>query len=138
MAEKVSIWAEGCPQPFGNYCQAIKMGNMIYLSGQLPIDPATGRPIGGDIEAQARRVFDNMTALLQACGGQLSNILMSTVYLVDLRDFPAFDKVTKDYFFFLPPARTTVAVSALPGGSRVCVDAIAEIKTAEIAGKGLI
>lgn len=138
MAEKVSIWAEGCPQPFGHYCQAIKLGNMIYISGQLPLDPKTGKPIGGDIDAQTRRVFDNMTAIMQAVGGQLSNILTTTVYFTDLRDFPAFDKVTKDYFFFLPPARTVVAVSALPGNSRVCVDAIAELKPAEVAAKSMI
>jgi reactive intermediate/imine deaminase len=128
MSEKVSIWAEDAPQPFGHYCQAMKMGNTVYMSGQLPIDPASGKPIQGDIEAQAKRVFDNMAALLQAAGGQLSNIVTTTLYLTDLRDFPAFDKVSKDYFFFLPPARTTVCVAALPGGAKVCMDAIALLK----------
>jgi 2-iminobutanoate/2-iminopropanoate deaminase len=138
MPEKVSIWAEGAPAPFGHYCNAIKYGNTIHLSGQLPLDPATGRPIQGDVEAQARRVLDNLNALLQACGAQLSCVMKTTLYLVDLRDFPAFDKVAKEYFYFLPPARTTVMVAGLPGGCRVCLDALAELKVPDGPAKGMI
>ncbi len=127
MTEKVSIWAEEAPQPFGHYSQAIKMGNRIFISGQLPLDPKSGRPIGGDVEAQSRQVLQNMTAILQSCGTQLSHLVMTTLYLVDLRDFPVFDKVSKEFFFFMPPARTTIAVSALPGGARICMDGIVEI-----------
>lgn len=131
MAEKVSIWAEEAPQPFGHFSQALKLGDTVYISGQLPLDPKSGRPIQGDIEAQSRRVMDNMTALLQACGGQMSNIVKMTLYLVDLRDFPKFDAVSKEYFYFLPPTRTTVVVSALPGNARICADAIAELKSTQ-------
>lgn len=138
MTEKISIWAEEAPPPFGHYCNAIKYGNQIHLSGQLPLDPNTGRPIQGDVDAQARRVLDNLTAILQACGCQLSSVLKTTLYLVDLRDFPVFDKVAKEYFYFLPPARTTVAVAALPGGCRICLDAYAEIKTADATGKKML
>ena len=138
MAEKVSVLAENAPKPFGHYCQAIKMGNTIYMSGQLPLDAKTGKPVGGDIKAQARQVFDNMTTLLQACGAQLSQILTTRVYLVDLRDFPGFDEISKEYFFFLPPARTTVAVPALPGGCRVCVEAIAEMPALDKSGPSMI
>ncbi|MCB2155849.1 Rid family detoxifying hydrolase [bacterium] len=138
MSEKVSIWAENAPKAFGHYCQAIKMGNQIHMSGQLPLDPATGKPTGGDIKAQTKQVFDNMTAILQACGAQLSHILSTRVYLVDLRDFPAFDEVSKEYFYFLPPARTTLAVPALPGGCRVCVEAVAEMPPVEKQGPSMI
>jgi 2-iminobutanoate/2-iminopropanoate deaminase len=138
MSEKVSIFAEEAPAPFGHYCNAIKFGSGIHLSGQLPLDPKTGRPIQGDAEAQARQVLDNMTAILQACGCQMSNVLKTTLYLTDLRDFPIFDKVSKDYFFFLPPARTTVAVAALPGGCRICLDGYAEIRTGAEPGKKMI
>jgi 2-iminobutanoate/2-iminopropanoate deaminase len=134
MAEKISIWAEGAPQPFGHYTQALKFGNTIHISGQLPLDPQTNRPVAGDIEAQSRQVLNNIAAILQACGGQLSNLLSTTVYLTDLRDFPVFDKVTKEFFFFLPPTRTTVMVSALPGGSKICISGVAELPPSDMGG----
>lgn len=128
MAEKVSIWTEEAPQPFGHYSQAMKFGERIYVSGQLPLDPKSGKPTGGSIEEQTKQVVSNMQALLVASGAQMSNMVMSTLYLVDLRDFPAVDKVLKDVFVFLPPARTTIGVASLPGNARICMDAIVEIK----------
>ncbi len=131
MTEKVDVWAEGVAKPFGHFSQAIKMGDMIYLSGQLPLDPATGKPVGGEFPVQAKQVLDNLTAILAACGGNLGNVMKATLYLVDLRDYPEWDKLAKEYFYFLPPALTTVTVPSLPGGCRLCLDGIAELKPSE-------
>ncbi|MDX1971729.1 MAG: Rid family detoxifying hydrolase [Candidatus Sumerlaeia bacterium] len=138
MPEKVSIWAANAPQPFGHYAQAIKYDDMLYISGQLPLDPQTGHPIKGDVAEQSRRVLENIAALVQSCGGQMGNLMTTTLYLTDLRDFPVFDKVSKDFFFFLPPARTTIVVAGLPGGCKVCMDAIGKIVPPMAEGKSMI
>jgi len=131
MAEKVSIWAEDAPVADGHYCQAIKMGDMVYLSSQLPIDPKTNDLAGTDIEAQTRQVLKNITCIMQDCGGQLSHVLRMTVFVTDLADLDAYDRVSKEFFYFLPPARTAACVAALPRGAKVSVDAIAEIPKPE-------
>jgi len=132
MAEKTAVQADGVPRTYGHFSQAVKFGNTIYVAGQLPLDPKTGRPVGGEFDAQARQVFHNLTAIMAACGGNLGNVMKGTLYLVDMRDFPAWDKVAKEFFFFVPPALTTVPVSGLPGGCRVCFDCIAEMKPGEM------
>ncbi|MEQ8820602.1 MAG: RidA family protein [Sumerlaeia bacterium] len=138
MPEKISIHAELAPAPFGHFAQAVKFGHTVHISGQLPLDPKTGRPIEGDMKAQCKRALDNLAAVVQGAGAEMSHILSTRLYLVDLREFPIFDAVSKDYFFFLPPARTTVQVSGLPGGCRVCIDAILEIKEPDIKGSGML
>jgi len=138
MSEKISVWSEEAPSPFGHFTQAIKMEDMIYISGQLPLSPKDGKPIGGTVEEQAKQVLDNMTALLQSTGGQMGMVLKTTLYLTDLRDFPVYDKVSKDYFFFVPPAQTTVVVAGLPGGAKVCLDAIAKFSEKDAQGKSMI
>lgn len=133
MAEKVSIFVEGAPSSYGHFSQAIKLGDSIHISGQLPIDPKTNRLVAPDAAAQARRVFDCLTTIMQSCGGQLSNILSIRLYLIDLRDHAEVDKVSKEYFYFVPPARTVVAVAALPFGARVCIDATAELSRSDLS-----
>lgn len=137
MAEKVSIWSEHVPPPQGHYCQAIKYGNTVHISGQLPLDRKTGALIPGDAAAQAKVVFGYIAELVQASGGQVSHILRLTLYLTDMADLPAVDAELKKMFYFLPPARTVLGVAALQGGAKVCVDALVEIKLPEVGGKML-
>ncbi len=132
MPEKVSIFVEGAPSSYGHFAQAIKMGDEVHISGQLPIDPKTNRLVAPDPGTQAKTVFQYLTQIMQACGGQLSNILSVRLYLIDLRDHAEVDKVSKEFFFFVPPARTVVAVAALPFGARVCVDATAQLTPSEV------
>ena len=131
MAEKVSIFIEGAPSPFGHFSQVIKFGNSLHISGQLPLNPETGKLASTDITEQSRLVFQHFTSIMQACAGQLSHILSTRVYLIDLRDYPAFDKVSRETFFFVPPARTVLQVAALPFGARIMIDATAELKPIE-------
>jgi 2-iminobutanoate/2-iminopropanoate deaminase len=133
MPERVSVFVEGAPSSYGHFSQAIKMGDIIHISGQLPIDPATNRLVAADAGAQARCVFDYLMKIMQACGGQLSNILSMRLYLIDLRDHAEVDKVSKEVFFFVPPARTVIAVAALPFGARVCIDAVAQLNPSDFA-----
>jgi len=131
MSEKVSIWAESAPGPLGHYCQAMKYGNTIHFSGQLPVDAKTLELVGPDPGLQIKTVFSYLTEYMHACGGQMSHILKVNLYLTDLADLPAYEKAAKEVFFFLPPALTVVQVAALPLGARICLDAVAEIKPPE-------
>lgn len=135
MPERVSIYVEGAPNAFGHFSQVIKFGNAIHVSGQLPLDPATMRLVSPEPDAQARAVFRHLTAVLQACSGQLSNVLSTKIYLIDLKDYGHVDKVSKEFFFFTPPARTVMQVAALPYGARVMIDAIAELNPVSVTGK---
>lgn len=137
MPERVSIFVENAPMAFGHFSQVIKYGNSVHISGQLPIDPKTRRLVSTDITAQTKAVFDHLAAIMQACAGQLSNILHTRVYLIDLRDHGAVDAVSKEVFFFTPPARTVVMVTALPFGARIMVEAVAELNPVESAPKRL-
>ena len=132
MAEKVSIFVESAPSAFGYFAQVIKLENAVHTSGQLPIDPETNRLVSEDPGEQARAVFQHLTAVMQACGGQLSNILSMRVYMTDLRDHKPFDEVSKEFFFFTPPARSVIQVAGLPFGARMMVDAIAELQPVEV------
>jgi len=127
MPEKIVLQTDTAPKPFGNFSQSVKVGDMLYISGVLSLDPTTNKPAGGTPEEQATLIFKNLTAIMESMGAALSHVLTTTVYFVDLRDFPVFDKVSKDYFYFNPPARTSVGVSALPGNCRICVDAVAQL-----------
>ena len=115
------------PQAIGTYSQAIRAGNTVYLSGQIPLDPATGELVTGDIEAQVRRVFDNLLAVAQAAGGDLSHVVKLTVYLTDLAHFALVNRVMAEYFSQPYPARAAVGVSALPRGAAVEMDGILEL-----------
>ena len=123
MSRKI-IHTEQAPKAIGPYSQAVRTGNTVYLSGQIPLDPATGELVGGDITAQTRRVFENLTAVCAAAGGSLADIVRVGIYLTDLADFAAVNAVMGEYCREPFPARSTIGVSALPRGAHVEVDAI--------------
>jgi len=112
------------PNAIGTYSQAIKAGATVYLSGQIPLDPATGELVQGDVAAQVRRVFENLRAVAQAAGGDLAAAVKINVYLTDLGNFQVVNKVMTEYFAPPYPARAAVGVAALPRGASVEVDGI--------------
>jgi reactive intermediate/imine deaminase len=112
------------PQAIGTYSQAMRAGNAVYLSGQIPLDPATGEMVVGDMEAQVRRVFENLKALAAAAGSDLDHAVRVTVYLTDLQHFALVNRVMAEYFSQPYPARAAVGVAALPKGAAVEIDAI--------------
>lgn len=114
------------PKAIGAYSQAVRAGTTVYMSGQIPLDPATGEMIQGDVEAQVRRVFDNLKAVAEAAGSDLSAAVKLTVFLLDLRHFPVVNQVMADYFREPYPARATVGVAQLPRGAQVEVECILE------------
>ncbi len=118
------ISTDQAPAAIGPYSQAVRAGNTVYFSGQIPLDPATGTLVDGDITAQARRVFDNLTAVAQAAGGSLAQIVRVGIYVTDLAHFAAVNAVMAEYFQQPYPARSTIEVSALPKAAQVEVDAI--------------
>jgi len=118
------ISTDQAPAAIGPYSQAVRSGPLLFLSGQIPLDPATGQLVEGDIVAQSRRVFDNLKAVCTAAGAGLDNIVRVGIYLVDLGDFAAVNAVMAEYFQAPYPARSTIEVSGLPRGARVEVDAI--------------
>jgi len=115
------------PQAIGTYSQAVRAGNTVYLSGQIPLDPATGELVAGDMEAQVRRVFENLEAVTVAAGGDLSHVVKLTVYLTDLAHFALVNRVMAEYFSQPYPARAAVGVAALPRGAAVEMDGILEL-----------
>lgn len=119
-----SIHTDAAPAAIGPYSQAVRSGQMVFLSGQIPLDPATGALVDGDISSQARRAFDNLKAVCEAAGGSLDSIVRIGLYVTDLGDFAAVNAVMADYFSAPYPARSTIEVSALPKGAAVEVDAI--------------
>jgi len=112
------------PQAIGSYSQAVKCGNTVYLSGQIPLVPETMELVTGDIAAQIRRVFDNLQAVAEAAGSSLQDIAKLNVFLVDLVHFPVVNEVMAEYFTQPYPARAAVGVAALPKGAQVEMDAI--------------
>ena len=115
------------PQAIGTYSQAMRAGNPVYLSGQIPLDPATGEMVAGDIEAQVRRVFENLKALAAAAGSDLDHAVRVTVYLTDLQHFALVNRMMAEYFSQPYPARAAIGVAALPKGAAVEIDAILEL-----------
>ena len=114
------------PAPVGPYSQAIRTGDMVYASGQIPLDPATGEKIEGEIEDETRQVLANLQAVLEAAGSRMDRVVKATVYLTDLSLFPRVNAVYAEAFDVDPaPARVTVGVAALPLGAQVEIDAIA-------------
>jgi 2-iminobutanoate/2-iminopropanoate deaminase len=116
------------PAAIGPYSQAIRSGDLVFLSGQVPIDPKTGELVAGDIAVQTERVLDNLGAVLAAAGSGFGDVVKTTIYLVDLGDFQIVNQTYAKRFTAAPPARATVQVSALPKGARVEIDAIARTK----------
>jgi 2-iminobutanoate/2-iminopropanoate deaminase len=120
------VHSDGAPKAIGPYSQAVKTpAGMVFLSGQIPLDPATGQLVSGDIRAQTGRVMQNLGAVLGAAGLTFSHVVKTTVYLVDLADFASVNEVYGEHFAEAPPARATVQVAALPKGARVEIDAVA-------------
>lgn len=112
------------PAAIGPYSQAVRAGDTVYFSGQIPLDPATGAVVEGDVTAQARRVFDNLVAVAQEAGGSLDKFVRVGIYVTDLANFAAVNAVMAEYCKAPFPARSTIEVSALPKGVQVEVDAI--------------
>lgn len=125
---KEIIQTDKAPAAIGAYSQAVKAGNTVYLSGQIPLVPATMDMVSGDIRAQIRQVFDNLAAVAQAAGGNLDNIVKLNVYLTDLANFPVVNEVMGEVFNKPYPARAAVGINALPKGAQVEVDAVMVIQ----------
>jgi 2-iminobutanoate/2-iminopropanoate deaminase len=113
------------PAAVGPYSQAIRVGQFVFTAGQIPLDPKSGQIVSEDISEQARRVLDNLTAVLAAENLTFDHIVKTTIFLTDMNDFAAVNEVYAGYFSSQPPARSTVAVSALPKGARVEIECIA-------------
>jgi 2-iminobutanoate/2-iminopropanoate deaminase len=126
MAER-AIATERAPRAIGPYSQAIVAGDLLFLSGQIPLDPQTGELVSGTIEAETNRVMQNLGAVLAAAGVSYGDVVKTTIYLVDLGDFAAVNEVYGGFFPGIPPARATVQVAALPRGARVEIEAIARL-----------
>ncbi len=124
-----AVATEKAPKAIGPYSQGIRAGNLLFVSGQVPIDPATGALIEGDIAAQTHRVMRNLTAILEAAGASMDHVLRCTVYLADMNDFAAMNEVYGSYFSQPAPARATIQAVRLPKDARVEIDLIAEIKS---------
>ena len=123
-----AILTPDAPTPVGPYSQAIVHGELVFASGQIPLDPQSGKLVPGEIEAQTERVLDNLRAVLEAAGSSLAQVLRTTVYVTDLALFARINAVYARYFESAPqPARATVQVAALPLGSQVEIDAVALI-----------
>ncbi|MCP1376276.1 RidA family protein [Dyella lutea] len=118
------IATDQAPAAIGPYSQAVRAGNTVYFSGQIPLDPATGALVHGDIRTQTRRVFDNLTAVAAAAGGSLAQIVRVGIYVTDLAHFAEVNAVMAEYFEAPYPARSTIEVSALPKEAQVEVDAV--------------
>lgn len=121
---KNSIHTDGAPAAIGTYSQAINAGNLVFMSGQIPLDPATMEIVEGDFEARARRVFENLKAVAEEAGGSLDQVVKLTVYLTDLDDFATVNTVMAEYFQEPYPARAALGVASLPKGADVEAEAI--------------
>jgi reactive intermediate/imine deaminase len=122
--KKEAITSDRAPGAIGTYSQGIRAGNTVYLSGQLPLDPATGQLLTGDMHAQVRQVFSNLAAVAEAAGGTLADAVRVTVYLTDLKHFPVVNEVMAEFFPAPYPARAAIGVASLPRGATVEADAI--------------
>jgi len=122
-----SVMTKDAPAAIGPYSQAVIAGGLVFCSGQIPLDPASGELIGGDVAGQTRRVMDNLAAVLTEAGSSLGSVLKTTIYLTDIGDFPAVNEVYGSYFARDPPARATVQVASLPKGAKVEIEAVAAV-----------
>jgi 2-iminobutanoate/2-iminopropanoate deaminase len=122
---KHAVSSPDAPKAIGPYSQAVRTGQLLFVSGQVPLDPSTGQLVNGDIAAQTRRVFDNLGAVLKAGGRSFADVVRTTVFLADMNDFAAMNEVYGQYFSEPYPARATVQVARLPKDARVEIDVIA-------------
>ena len=123
-----AVSTPSAPQAIGPYSQGIRAGSLLFVSGQVPIDPATGNVIEGDIAAQTHRVFQNIGEILKAGGASFEHVVRTTVFLADMNDFAAMNAVYATYFSAPAPARATVQVSRLPKDARIEIDVIASLE----------
>lgn len=124
----MAISTPDAPAAIGPYSQGIRAGDLVFLSGQIPLDPRTGAMVDGGIAAQTERVLENLAAVLAAAGCSFADVVKTTIFLVDLADFQAVNEAYARRFGEAPPARATVQVSALPRGARVEIDAVARVR----------
>ena len=122
--KKSIIRTSAAPAAIGTYSQAVKVGNTVYLSGQIPLDPASGEMVAGEVRAQITRVFDNLVAVARAAGGSLQDVVKLNVFLTDLKNFPQVNEIMAQYFQEPYPARAAIGVAALPRGAQVEMDAV--------------
>ena len=125
MKDRKVVVSPDAPKPIGPYSQAIQAGDLVFCSGQIPLDPQTGQLVQGDIAVLTRRILDNFEAVLKAAGSDLGQTVKLTVYLTNLADFESLNKVLAERFPEEPPARAVVQVAALPKGATVEMDLIA-------------
>ena len=121
------IATKNAPHAIGPYSQAVRAGNVLYLSGQIPLDPVSGNLVQGDFAVQARRVFENLRAVLKESGAEFQHVVKATVYLTDLGNFQTLNSIYAEYFGEHKPARSTVGVAQLPRGAAVEIDLIAVV-----------
>jgi 2-iminobutanoate/2-iminopropanoate deaminase len=120
-----AVSAAGAPKALGAYSPAIRAGNLLFISGQIPIDPATGSLVEGDMATQTARVMQNLVALLEAAGASFANVVRTTVFISDMNEFAAMNEVYATYVVDPPPSRATVQVARLPRDVKIEIDAIA-------------
>jgi len=135
--KKTIIQTKLAPAAIGPYSQAVKSGDTVYLSGQIPLDPVSGQMIAGDVRAHIARVFDNLAAVAKASGGSLANIVKLNVFLTDLANFPLVNEIMAKYFTEPYPARAAIGVAALPRGAGVEMDAVMVLTAKASAKKAL-
>ena len=128
MSLRQAVATDKAPKAIGPYSQAVRAGDLLFVSGQVPIDPATGAIIEGDIAAQTDRVMRNLAAILEAAGGTMDHVVRCTVYLADMNDFAAMNEVYGSYFSQPAPARATIQAVRLPKDARVEIDVIASLQ----------
>jgi 2-iminobutanoate/2-iminopropanoate deaminase len=122
---RVKVQTEKAPAAIGPYSQGIRAGNLVFVSGQIPIDPATGQFVEGGVAEQTEQVLRNLGAVLEAAGSSLSQVVKTTVFLADMKEFGAMNEVYARFFTEVPPARATVAAAGLPRDARVEIEAVA-------------
>ncbi|HET6629602.1 MAG TPA: RidA family protein [Woeseiaceae bacterium] len=122
--KKIPVHSKDAPAAIGPYSQAVRAGDLVFLSGQIPLDPATGELVGGDFEARARQVFANLKAVAEAAGGTLDDAVKLTIFLTDLARFATVNAVMAEYLTEPYPARATVGVATLPKGADVEAEAV--------------
>jgi 2-iminobutanoate/2-iminopropanoate deaminase len=124
-----AVSTPAAPQAVGPYSQAIRAGSLLFVSGQIPIDPATGQVIAGDAAAQTRRVMENIGEILKAAGSSFDQVVRTTVYLADIAEFPAMNEVYGQYFSAPAPARSTIQAARLPRDAKLEIDVIAVLES---------
>ena len=124
---RIAITADGAPPAIGPYSQAVRSGDLLFVSGQIPLDPATGQLVEGDVSAQTHRVLQSLDAIVRAAGATLGDVVKTTVYLADMNDFVAMNRVYASWFADPAPARAAVQVARLPKDAQVEIDAIVRL-----------